>query len=237
MPFESPTLIRALALGTLLGAPAPGAEEKGRGSDPAPFAQAIRLFLERETTGLPGRVAIEFGALDPQARPAPCARLEPFLPAGARLWGRTSLGLRCSDGTAWSAFLPVTVRVFAPVLVTARSLPAGHALAEEDARIEEVDLTQQPPGLLQDAGYAVNKVLSRPLAAGQPLRREHFRARALVAPGDPVRLIYEGAGFRVSTEARALGSATEGEPVRVQTESGRVVTGIARGPRRVVLSP
>ena len=182
-------------------------------------------------------MAIEFGTLDPQARPAPCARVEPFLPAGARLWGRTSLGLRCSDGTAWSAFLPVTVRVFARALVAGRSLPAGHALTEEDYRSEEIDLTQQPAGLLQDAGFAVNKVLSRPLATGQPLRREYFRARPLVTPGDPVRLVYEGTGFSVSTDAKALGSATDGEPVRVQTESGRVVTGIARGPRRVELRP
>lgn len=195
------------------------------------------MFLGRETTGLPGRVAIEFGALDPQARPAPCARVEPFLPAGARPWGRTSLGLRCSDGTAWSVFLPVTVRVFSRALVAGRSLPAGHALTEEDYRTEEIDLTQQPAGLLQEAGFAVNKVLSRPLAAGQPLRREYFRARPLVTPGDPVRLVYEGAGFSVSTDAKALGSATDGEPVRVQTESGRVVTGVARGPRRVELRP
>jgi flagella basal body P-ring formation protein FlgA len=133
--------------------------------------------------------------------------------------------------------MPVTVRVFAPALVASRSLPAGHALAEDDYRSEEIDLTQQPAGLLQEPGFAVNKVLARPLAAGQALRREHFRPRTLVAPGDPVRLVYEGTGFSVSTDGRALGSAAEGEAVRVQTESGRVVTGIARGPRRVELRP
>jgi flagella basal body P-ring formation protein FlgA len=127
--------------------------------------------------------------------------------------------------------------VFSRALIAARGLPAGHALTEEDYRTEEIDLTQQAGGLLQEAGFAVNKVLSRPLAAGQPLRREHFRPRALVTPGDPVRLVYEGAGFSVSTEGKALGSATDGEPVRIQTESGRIVTGIARGPRRVELRP
>ena len=250
MPSDIPTLIRlcAFALGALLVAPLARAEapEKGPGSinssslapfPEAPAAQAIRMFLERETTGLPGRVAIEFGALDAQARPAPCARVEPFLPAGARLWGRTSLGLRCSDGAGWSAFLPVTVRVFSRALVAGRSLPAGHTLTEEDYRTEEIDLTQQPAGLLQEARYAMDKVLSRPIAAGQPLRREHFRARPMVTPGDPVRLVYEGTGFSVSTDGKALGSATDGEPVRVQTESGRVVTGIARGLRRVELRP
>jgi len=202
-----------------------------------PATQAIRLFLERETTALPGRVAIEFGALDPRSGPAPCARVEPFLPTGARLWGRSTVGLRCSDGTNWSAFLPVTVRVFAHVLVASRGLAASQALAEQDYRSEELDLTQQPAGLLEDVGFAAQMVLARPIAAGQPLRREHFRPRALVAPGDPVRLVYEGNGFSVSTEGRSLGSAIQGGTVRVQTESGRVVTGVARGPRRVELRP
>jgi flagella basal body P-ring formation protein FlgA len=233
--IELSMLIRlcAFALGASLVAPLSRAETPAE----APAAQAVRLFLERETTGLPGRVAIEFGRLDPQARPAPCARVEPFLPAGARLWGRTSLGLRCSDGTAWSAFLPVTIRVFAPALVAERSLPAGHALTETDYRIEETDLAQQPAGIVQDARFAADKVLSRPVAAGQPLRREYFRARPLMTPGDPVLLVYEGSGFNVSTEAKALGSATIGEAVRIQTESGRIVTGIVVGPRRVELRP
>lgn len=221
-------MLAALPLATPAQAQAPVANA----AEPA-AARAIRLFLEQESSGLPGRVAIEFGALEAQARPAPCARVEPFLPTGARLWGRSTLGLRCSDGTPWSAFLPVTVRVFAPALVAERALPAGHALTEADYRIEDIDLTLHPAGVLRNAQFVLDKVLSRPLAAGQALRSEYFRARALVAPGDPVRLVYEGAGFSVSTDARALGSATSGEPVRVQTDSGRIVTGIAKGPRLV----
>jgi flagella basal body P-ring formation protein FlgA len=236
--FVSSTLIRfcVVALGALLAATLARADAPATQAVP-PATQAVRMFLERETTGLPGRVEIEFGALNPQALPAPCARVEPFLPGGARLWGRASVGLRCSDGAPWSTFLPVNIRVFAQALVASRSLPAGHSLAEEDYRAEEIDLTQQPAGVVQDAAYAGNKVLARPVASGQPLRREHFRLRPMVTPGDPVRLVYEGTGFTVSTEAKALGAATDGQPVRVQTESGRVLTGIARGPRLVELRP
>ncbi|MBI3375649.1 MAG: flagellar basal body P-ring formation protein FlgA [Betaproteobacteria bacterium] len=199
----------------------------------APAGEAIRMFLERETTGLPGRVSIELGAPDPQIRPAPCTRIEPFLPGSARMWGRTSIGLRCADGAAWSTYLQVNIHVFAPVLVANRSLAAGQALAEDDYRIEEIDLTLHPAGILQDAAYADKKELARMIASGQPLRREHFRPRPVVTPGDPVRLVYEGAGFTISTEAKSLGSATDGQTVRVQTESGKVIAGVARGGRLV----
>lgn len=215
----------AFALGFLLFASLARAD--------ASAGEAIRMFLERETTGIPGRVSIELGAPDAQLRPAPCGRIEPFLPGSARMWGRTSIGLRCTDGAAWSTYLQVNIHVFAPVLVANRSLSAGQPLAEDDYRVEEIDLTLHPAGILQDAAYADKKELARVIAAGQPLRREHFRPRAVVTPGDPVRLVYEGAGFTISTEAKSLGSATEGQAVRVQTESGKLITGIARSGRRV----
>ena len=229
--FEASTLLlrSAFALAMLLGAALARAD--------APANQVLHLFLERQTTGLPGRVEIEFGTLDANLPAPPCARVEPFLPGGARLWGRTSIGMRCSDGAPWSTFLPVTIRVFAPALVASRSLPAGHSLSEEDYRIEEIDLTQQAAGIVQDPAYARGKELSRPVTSGQALRREQFRLRPLVNSGDPVRLVYEGAGFTVSTDAKALGTATDGQPVRVQTEGGRVLTGIARGPRLVEMRP
>jgi flagella basal body P-ring formation protein FlgA len=44
------------------------------------------------------RTEIELGELDSRLRLAPCAKVEPFLPPGARLWGKTRLGLRCTEG-------------------------------------------------------------------------------------------------------------------------------------------
>src|SRR5205085_8196112 len=73
-------------------------------------ANSLKLFLERETTGLPGRVEISIGSLDPRLNLAPCERVEPFMPPGTRLMGKTMLGLRCLDAPAWVAYLPVEIR-------------------------------------------------------------------------------------------------------------------------------
>lgn len=200
------------------------------GADPV---ASLKLFVERETSGLPGRVEIVVGTLDPRTRPAPCTRVVPFVPSGTKLWGRATIGLKCEDGAPWSAYLPVQISVHAPALVAARSLSAGQALHESDFRLEEVDLTREPPGLVGDAGLIANMVLSRPLAGGQAVRREHLRARPVVVSGDPVRVVVAGAGFSVSTDAKALAAATDGETVRVQTASGRVLTGVARPGRTV----
>lgn len=200
-----------------------------------PDAGVVRRFVERETAGQPGRVEVSVGS--PARRPdfSACRRIEPFLPRGARLWGRAWVGVRCADGPPVSAYFPVHVRVYASALVAARALAAGAAVAAADARPQEIELTREPHGVLTDPGMLADKVLSRSLAPGQVLRAEHFRARLAVSPGDAVKLLYAGEGYSVTADGRALGAAADGQTVRVQTSNGRTLSGIARAGGIVLL--
>lgn len=193
----------------------------------------LRLFLDDATAGMPGRVELSVGELDPRLTLAPCARVVPFVPTGARLWGRTHLGVRCVEGAKWQAFVPVTVRVFGPALVATRALAAGEPAGEADFEVAEVELTREPPGVLTDPSRLQGKVLGRNIPAGQPLRADLLRARPVLGAGEQVRVVYQGQGFQVSTEGKSLGPAGEGQPVRVQTAGGRVLTGVARADRSV----
>ncbi|HUN69899.1 MAG TPA: flagellar basal body P-ring formation chaperone FlgA [Burkholderiales bacterium] len=209
------TLAAALSLALPMAALAADADE------------AIRLLVERET-GFPGRVEVSVGAPNSRLQLAPCARAEPFVPAGARLWGRTTLGLRCVEGAAWQAFLPVQVKIFAAAPVAARALAQGETVSPSDLQQEEIEITRYPVGAIADPAQLADKQLSRSLAAGQPLLREYFRARPVLAQGDTVRLLYQGKNFTVSSQGRALSHARDGQGVTVVTESGKSVSGIAR---------
>jgi len=204
----------------------------------ADAGERLRLLLEREAAGLAARVEIEVGALDARIDLSRCERLEPFLPQGARLWGRSWVGVRCGQGASASThYLPVQVRLWGPALVAARPLAAGLELTSGDVRLEEVELTREAPGqLVADPAQIPGKTLRRPLRPGEPLRADLLAARPAVAAGDAVRIVYAGHGFTVSTEGRALASAAEGGAVRVQTASGRTLTGTARGGRLVEVS-
>jgi flagella basal body P-ring formation protein FlgA len=50
----------------------------------------------------------------------------------------------------------------------------------------------------------------------------------VVQQGQSVRLVSNGNGFSVSSEARAIGNAAEGQVVQVRTPAGAVVSGTAR---------
>jgi len=194
---------------------------------------ALRTYVQRALARVDGRVEVTLGEIDPRRQLAPCTRAEPFVPAGARLWGRSAVGVRCVDGATWTTFVPLEVRVYGPALVAARSLPAGKLVEAEDYRVAEVELTREATGVLTDAADLRDRVVARPVVAGQALRADHVRVRPAVGSGDIVRIVHQGAGFAVSTEGKALGAATAGQTVRVQTDSGRVLSGVAT-PGRVV---
>lgn len=195
--------------------------------------EQLRLFLEKETSGVAGRVEVSVGAPHTRLNLAACRDMQPFVPAGTRLWGRTTLGVRCVEGAVWQVFLPVNIRIFGQGPVASRALNAGDGLTEADVRFEEIELTRYPVGAIADIAQVGDKQLSRPVTAGQPLTRDLFRARQVVAQGDSVKVVYSGPGFAVSTQARALSGANEGQTVRVMTESGKTLTGTAKSGRVV----
>ena len=199
-------------------------------------AQVEQFALEAShSVALPGlRVQVRVGQLDPRLRLAPCQAVQPYLPSGTRLWGASRIGLRCSDpGTRWNVFLPITVDVLGPALVAQAPLPAGHVLTEGDLRRSEVNLAATRTAPLARSDLAVGRALARPLVAGQALQPGDLRARLWFAAGDSVRLVAGGAGWRIHGEGQALAAGVEGQSVRVRTESGRVVSGVAVAERLV----
>lgn len=120
--------------------------------------------------------------------------------------------------------------------MAARPLASGESVTEADIRHEEVELSLYPLGAIADISQVSGKQLIRPVTPGQTLLGNWFRARQVLAQGDTVRVVYSGPGFSVTAEGRALTQAAEGQPVRVAMESGRTVTGVARGDRVVEVS-
>jgi len=210
------------------------------GSIDAGLEQQIRqLALDGTPAGQAGapRLEVSVGQLDPRLRLAPCARVEPYLPDGMRLWGKARIGLRCTQGTTrWNVYLPITVKAFGSALVVTGNKAGGSVLTEADLTLGEVDLAETGSVAMTDARLVVGRTLTQTLKPGQSLRQSHLRPRQWFAAGETVTVSAQGAGFSVSGEGQALSNGIEGQPVRVRTESGRVLTGQAVGERRVELA-
>jgi flagella basal body P-ring formation protein FlgA len=194
--------------------------------------------MARDSAGRAGmgqaRIEVEVGQLDPRLKLAPCQRIEPYLPPGLPVWGRTRVGLKCTQGEKlWNVTMPVTVHVFARSLVTQAALPAGTVLAPEHFTEADVDLAAAPGLPITQPGLAVGRTLVRTLAAGSALRQADLKARQFFAAGETVRVVAVGNGWQVVTEGEALNPGLEGQTVRVRTESGRTLQGRPVADRQV----
>jgi flagella basal body P-ring formation protein FlgA len=231
---------RATLLALALLLPLAARSESGA-APPTIDAAALRQIQElgeQAAGGLAGagqvRVEIEPGQLDPRLRLAPCEQIEARLPAGARAWGRTRVQLRCVQGpTPWNVYLPLTVKVFAPALVAHAVLPAGTVLQLAHLRQAEVDWAAERSPAMAVPARLIGRTLARPLAAGEAVRERDLKQQLWFAAGDTVQVVARGAGFSVSGAALALAAGVEGQRVRVRTESGRVLSGLAVGANRV----
>ena len=189
---------------------------------------SIDNYLQTQTQGLPGKVTYSVGQLDTRTQLPPCDAFEPFLPAGSRLWGKATVGVRCLGPSSWTVYVAVQVRVSGNYLIAARPMSAGYVIGAADVVVRSGDLGSLPTNVITDPGQAIGKTVKNGFGAGQPLRSDLLTAPWAVLQGQTVKTVASGPGFSVSSEGRALNNAVEGQLVQVRTPSGQTVSGIAR---------
>ena len=238
-----PLLAAALCAIALALAPARAQQAPSEGAEVSPeFIASTQQWLDdavskaQSAQPAPLRMEVAIGALDARLRLAPCSHVEPYIPVGSRLWGRTRLGLRCTQGGGrWNVFLPVTVKAFGPAWVLRDNVVAGNVLTAADAVQAEADWAAEPSPVIVEPTQWVGQVASRSLMAGQPLRQSMVKAAQAFAAGTPVRVVAQGPGFEISSDAEAITPGVVGQPVRVRMDNGRIANGIVVDLRTVRL--
>ncbi|CAN0624004.1 flagella basal body P-ring formation protein FlgA [Burkholderia multivorans] len=189
--------------------------------------RAATTFLQQQTAGLPGKTTVSVAAAFPRGLAA-CTTLEPFLPTGARLWGRTTVGVRCAGERPWTIYLQAKVSVTATYYVAARQIAPGEALTAADLVARDGDLTVLPLAVITDPSQAVGATALARVAAGLPLRQDMLKSAASVSIGQTVRVVAAGPGFTISTEGSVMNNAAPGQQVRVRMAAGQIVTAIVK---------
>jgi flagella basal body P-ring formation protein FlgA len=185
---------------------------------------------------MPLRMEVKVGALDSRLKLAPCAQVEPFVPVGTRLWGKTRLGLRCLDaGVKWSVFLPVTVRAYGQAWVVKGHVMSGATLLETDVMLAEVDWAEESSPIVGNPAQWLGQTATRALTTGQALRQGMVKPAQVFQAGAQVRVVAQGPGFQISSDAQALSAGVVGQLARVKMENGRIMSGLVLDTRTVKL--
>lgn len=187
----------------------------------------VEQYLVTQSAGLPGDVSVRVGAVDQRLSLAACPAPEPFQQPGARPWGKTTVGVRCT-APSWTIYVQAQVSVMADYVVAAAPLAQGQPLDLSQLALVKGDIAAMPKGILTDMNQAVGRMPLVSLPAGTALRQDTLRSTPVVKQGQAVRVVSRGSNFSVSSEGKAINNAGEGQVAQVRTPSGIVVSGTAR---------
>jgi len=180
------------------------------------------------------RMEVTVGALDGRVKLAACGNIEAYVPPGSRLWGRSRIGMRCVDGISrWNVTLPVTVRAMGEAWVVRNQVNSGANISESDVTRGEVDWAEEQSPVLADKTAWLGQTASRTLTTGQAMRQGMVRPAQVFQAGASVKIVAQGPGFQISSEAQALSAGVIGQQARVRMDNGRVASGTVLDMRTV----
>ena len=191
--------------------------------------QTVMQYVQGQTQGYPGKVHIEIQPLDSRIRIAACDVMEGFTVQGARLWGKTHVGVRClqSASKPWTLYVQTDVQVWGDYAVTALPLSQGSPLSASDVVMQNGDLTKLPAGIITDLSMLEGKKTLLNMPLGTVLRPDLLKSVPVIMQGQSVQLSSRGEGFVVTADGTAMQTANVGQVVDVKVSNGQLVKGVA----------
>lgn len=202
--------------------PVPAGQQDGES-----IRRAALAFLQQQTLGLPGKVSVTVSPAFPRGLAA-CSTLAPFMPPGARLRGRTTVGVRCAGEHPWTLYLQARVSLVATYYSAAHQIEPGVVLTAEDLAPREGDLANLPQAVITDPAQAVGAVALARIGSGMLLRQDMLKSATSVTIGQTVRVVAVGEGFTISSEGSVMNNASPGQQVRVKTSGGQIISGTVK---------
>ncbi|MEG2664835.1 MAG: flagellar basal body P-ring formation chaperone FlgA [Hafnia sp.] len=160
----------------------------------------------------------------PQSQWPTCEIPQFSMPSSARRWGTLSVLVQCPQD---KRYLQVEVQVTGGYPVASAPLSRGQHISAADFNIMQGRLDRLPTGSIMEISQLDNAVLTRDVAAGQPVTSSMMRRTWIIKAGQSVQILAQGDGFNVTSEGKALNNAAIADNVRVRLASGQIISGKA----------
>lgn len=189
---------------------------------------AVQTFLSSHSD-IQGRAntTVSIGNIDKRLTLPVCGTaLDTFLPPGARVQGKTTIGVRCQSPKPWTLYVPANVITVTQVLVTNTPLRRGHIVTAGDISLQTKNTSQLNTAYLSNPEQVVGKALKKNLANKALFTSAVLTEPHIIHKGQHVDLQAGLGGLKVSAPAIALMSGAVGDRIRVKNvSSGKIVEG------------
>lgn len=138
------------------------------------------------------------------------------------LSGRQTPRVQCpSEG--WQIYVPVTIEIRMPVVVSAGSLSRGQRLTESDLELSVRDIGSLRMGYFDSARDLVGYEIARNLNPGEVITAHLAEPPMMIEKGDRVVIIATGGGLSVRTQGEALRDGRSGRQIPVRNLNSRKI--------------
>jgi len=144
------------------------------------------------------------------------------------MWGRTFLEVQCVGSDTAPFFVGVDVKVFSQVWVSRELISAGEPINPEKLEQKVVDIATLNTGWVSELAHVSQKSAARAIYPGTPLRADLLKGKSLLKRGEQVKVLISGPGFQIAGSGITLEDAEQGNTVKVKTDKGKVLSGIAK---------
>jgi flagellar basal body P-ring formation protein FlgA len=225
--MRTPSIYRRWIFGLCLAA-APALAEDFQ--DIAPLEALAKSEALRQLPALSDRQRFIVGPIDAHLKLERCGLpVTPVVSPGGHMRDRIVVELRCPSASHWHIYVPVRIVGTSPVTIAARAIVVGSVLSDKDVRVEQRDISEIPPGYMDDPSVAIGLTASRPISSGAVITNQFLVAAKAVQRGQSVTLVADAGGMSVRMAGRALSDGLVNQRVKVQNlSSGKIVEGIAR---------
>lgn len=228
----------ALTFGILTASLGSAQAQPGAVSGHQQIREAVQMFIAdlHDASSAGQRVEIVVSSIDPRL-PIPACDLPLQTQLGQQSGqnqaavGRVNVRVECQGSVPWSKYVPVLVRVFAPVLMSTRPLARGDLIGAADVELAEADLSMLRQSYLQDSTMAIGMEVKRALPANTVISSEALAQPLLIKRGDTVVMSAKSGPVTIRQQGVAMQNGELGAQIPVRnSNSDIVVRAVVTGP-------
>ncbi|MFA7553457.1 MAG: flagellar basal body P-ring formation chaperone FlgA [Spongiibacteraceae bacterium] len=203
---------------------------------------SVSLFMDgyiqqlQESYGDEVRIEYHIRSLDPRLAMADCPHKPISELKSPNSIGNINIRVSCQQGQPWSLFVPVSVDLFRPIVVTTLPTAKGSTLTASQLELREMDVSQINGSYFTRIEDVTGNQASRPLNADSVIVAGYIEPPLLVKRGESVMITAKSGGLLVKISGTALADGHLGEQIRVRNnQSKRIVDAVVDALGQVVI--